>query len=78
MVELRDLTGPEIEKVLKKFPNAKKIAVENFLMTVSQCQNKYYALANLDKDRLLYGWNMDTVRAVRKGIDIASKVQVRG
>ena len=73
MTELRDLTSPEIERLLKKFPQARKIAVENFLMTVSQCLNKYYALANLNKDRLLYGWNIDTARAIRKGIDIASK-----
>jgi len=75
MQKLRDLTPQEIEKILKKFPNAKLVAVENFLMTVGQNQNKYYALANLDKDRLLYGWNSDTVRAIRKGIDLASKSQ---
>ena len=73
MPELRNLTGQEIEKILKKFPNAKRIAVETFLMTVANNSNKYYANANLDKDRLLYGWNIDTARAIRKGIDLASK-----
>lgn len=73
MPQLRSLTTTEIESILRKHPKARRIAVENFLMTVANNQNPYYVHANLDKDRLLYGWNSDTVRAIRKGIKLAQK-----
>jgi len=73
MTEMRDLPSQEIKKLLREFPQARRIAVENFLSTVSQCDSKYFAYANLDRDRILYGWNSDTYRAIRKGIEIAAK-----
>jgi len=71
MSELRKLNPEEIEKILKTFPNAKHIAVENFLMTVAACQKKYYTIENLKKDKFLYGWNSDTFKAILKGIETA-------
>ena len=75
--KMRNLTPQEIEILLQKYQGARKIAVENFLSTVSACAIKYYALQNLQKDRMAYGWNIDTYLAIREGINIANNRDIR-
>lgn len=52
-----------IEEALEKYPKAKRIAVENFVMSAwnGPESNRY----NLFGDTILYNWNNDTVRAIR-------------
>lgn len=50
-------------------PGTKRIAVENFLDTLSGDQAT--DLANLVMDRRLYGWNEKTVQAIHAGITLA-------
>jgi ABC-type lipoprotein release transport system permease subunit len=58
-----------ISQALEKYPKAKRIAVENFLAT-----SRYYdyttQLMNLKLDAKLYGWNADTVKAIRLGLKL--------
>lgn len=44
----------------------KKIAVENFLMSMGE--NAQEALANLEYDARIYKWNEATKKAIQKGI----------
>jgi len=58
-----------IEYVLKKYPKARRMAVENFIM--SSVGNRYdYQLANLEIDAELYKWNEATRQAIRTGLHI--------
>jgi hypothetical protein len=58
-----------IEYVLKKYPKARRIAVENFIM--SSVGNRYdYQLANLEIDAELYKWNEATRQAIGTGLHI--------
>jgi hypothetical protein len=58
-----------IEYVLRRFPKARRIAVENFIM--SSVGNRYdYQLANLEVDAELYRWNEATKQAIRTGLHI--------
>lgn len=66
---MRQLSIQEIEKVLRKNPAAKKIAVENFLATMGD--NKNIAMSNLGFDAKSYRWDTSTVRAIAQGIKIA-------
>lgn len=52
-----------IDMALEKFPEAKKIAVQNFVWSApaDHKANK----ANLTMDARLYNWNTDTVQAIR-------------
>jgi len=52
-----------IAKALKKFPKAKKIAVENFTMGYNQLSLE--ASMNLGADAACYRWNAHTVNAIR-------------
>jgi len=70
---MRNLTFEEIDALLRKYPKARKIAVEDFLSTVAAFQTKSNALANARKDTLLYGWNAQTVQAIWEGISTAFK-----
>lgn len=52
-----------IEQALKKFPKAKRIAVENFTMG---CDKMDFATEfNLQADTQAYKWNAQTVAAIR-------------
>ena len=64
------LSLEEIEKLANK-PNVRKIAVENFLMSVGNNTSEYVAMKNLELDSSLYNWNMATQTAIRKGIKLA-------
>jgi len=70
---MRNLTFEEIDALLRKYPKARKIAVEDFLSTVASFQTKSNALANARKDALLYGWNAQTAQAIWEGISTAFK-----
>lgn len=70
---MRSLTDKEIQ-ILSNTPGARKIAVENYLWSMGE--DEWIARANLELDRKLYGWNEPTYRAIKKGIEIASKPSV--
>ena len=53
----------KVEQILKKYPKAKRIAVENF--TMSRQDNHRNNLLNLAMDARLYNWNQQTVNAIR-------------
>jgi len=55
------------KKYLKKYPQAKKIAVQNFVGTLVG-KNIEDELANVGLDARLYKWNEDTVRAIQDAI----------
>jgi len=66
----KTLSCNEIEEILSlsKFKGAKRIAVENFLITSSTDIKQSYALMNLDYDKRLYKWNSTTVNAIKFGL----------
>jgi len=67
---MRELTIEEIKKLAAR-PGVKKVAVENFLMTVHHNTAVHAALYNLAMDAKLYGWNRATVNAILAGIKLA-------
>jgi len=54
----------KIEQALKKFPKAKRIAVENFT-SMGAGRWDMAAAMNLEADRAAYGWNAHTVNAIK-------------
>ena len=63
--EMRTLTIQEIEEFASR-PGVRRIAVENFLMTMGT--DPMAASMNLDYDAGLYSWNNETIRAIKDGI----------
>ena len=59
----------EIEELASK-KGVRKIAVENFLMTLpTEDENaEWNAYMNLDMDSRLYKWNSATLKAIKSGI----------
>ncbi len=53
-----------IAEALRKFPKAKKIAVENFTIGKEGMGMDVGTVMNLEMDTRLYKWNPDTVRAI--------------
>ena len=70
---MRKLTAEEIEKLAMR-KGVKKIAVENFLVTMTNNANERDAWMNLEMDARLYKWNVKTVRAIGDGIQLAFQV----
>lgn len=70
-MRLRELTSEEIKKFALR-EKVRRIAVENFLMTVTNCGTYENAIANLLDDRELYKWNQATFNAIRDGIMLAA------
>jgi len=68
---MRELTMVEIDKLASR-AKVKKIAVENFLITLTSNPDTSCALANLNMDARLYKWNAATQKAIRDGIKLAS------
>jgi hypothetical protein len=62
-----------IENALKKYPEAKRIAVENFVMT-ALVDAKYDNRYNLIDDTINYGWNADTFAAIRECLEAEEKI----
>lgn len=69
---LKPLTPAQISALASR-PKAKRLAVENFLMTVDVHPDLQSARANLDADAELYGWNAATVASIAMGIDLSAK-----
>ncbi len=49
----------------------KRIAVENFLMSLDFSVSRSLNLMNLKNDAVLYRWNAATIGAILRGIDTA-------
>jgi len=65
---MRALTEEEIERFASR-KGVKRIAVENFLMSMGE--SSMNATGNLYRDAGLYGWNHFTVQAINEGIQLA-------
>lgn len=59
---------PTVIEEFAQRPGVRRVAVENFLMTVNNNPTQHDALLNLDMDARLYGWNHETVEAICYGI----------
>lgn len=71
---MRKLTNEEIQKFATK-TGARKIAVENFLMSMGENEND--ARSNLELDTNLYKWNAATRNAILAGINLACRKESR-
>jgi hypothetical protein len=69
---MRQLTSEEIAKYASR-KGVRKIAVENFLMSLGNAGSLGNELANLYMDTQLYKWKSATVRAIEAGIRKAYK-----
>jgi len=67
---MKELNMDDINEILalKEYSKAKRIAVENFLMTVHNNLNYSVAFANLRMDSRLYTWNAHTIKAIICGM----------
>jgi len=70
--QLRELKVEEIKKFSSR-KGVKKIAVENFLLSVHNNVTKSVALDNLFYDAKIYKWNAATVKAILDGINLAAR-----
>lgn len=64
------LTREKIQE-LAGMPNVRKIAVENFLGSMSMENPLSGTYMNLDLDAWAYHWNKETIAAIETGIAIA-------
>lgn len=71
-MKLRRLTEDEVNRFASR-KGVKKIAVENFLISVTANEIKYNAVQNAYYDQRLYKWNSATLKAILDGIDLACK-----
>jgi len=69
---MRKLTNEEIEK-LASSKNVKKIAVENFLMSLNISGGRIENDMNAEYDARLYNWNYETLKAIKDGIRLSMK-----
>lgn len=69
---MRKLSLDEIKKFASR-KGVRRIAIENFLMSMGS--NYDHALINLEIDTQLYKWNKRTIKAIRDGISLASKIE---
>ena len=69
---MRELTNTEVETLANR-PGVRRIAVQNFLLTVTANPDSYCAHANLAMDTRLYRWNAATVRAIQAGIELSER-----
>ena len=67
---MRELNKNEISELANR-NGVKKIAVENFLMTMGA--DEICAWFNIDMDKTLYNWNRDTIKAIEAGIIKATR-----
>ena len=65
-------TNDLIDSALRKFPRAKKMAVENFCWSAPD--DKFANRANLQMDTRLYNWNRDTVKAIEYVLSWQNKI----
>ena len=69
---MRDLSLAEIEKFASA-KGVKRIAVENFLISLDKGSGAMGNTVNLHMDAQMYKWNSATVRAIEAGIRAAAK-----
>ncbi len=67
---MRKLELDEIEKLASRC-GVKRIAVENFLISITANPDRNCATQNAYFDQILYGWNGVTLKAILDGIDLA-------
>jgi len=67
---MKALTLQEI-KIFATRRNVRRVAVENFLMTLQNNGTPREAYQNLFRDAKMYRWNQNTIRAIKDGIDLA-------
>ncbi len=67
---LRRLTYTEIETLASR-PGVRRIAVENFLCSFPTDLEPMYQNMNLHDDARAYGWNTQTVQAIKEGLRLA-------
>lgn len=65
----RRLTLPEIEALAAR-PGARRIAVENVLISIPLNIPHEYQLVNIGIDARSYSWNSQTVRAIEDGLNM--------
>lgn len=65
----------EIDGLCNQF-NAKRIAVENFLMSLDLTMPPQFHMQNLVSDARLYQWPQTTVDAIQAGIKLAYGGQI--
>lgn len=65
------ISATQIEKLASR-SGVRRIAVENFLGSLGSL-TAYEATQNLYADSASYGWNAATVKAIRDGIELASR-----
>jgi hypothetical protein len=68
-MEAKDEVKAIIQRTLEKHPKARRIAVENFLMS-SVGYDYDNQIKNLYLDASLYRWNTQTVNAIRQGLNV--------
>jgi hypothetical protein len=68
------LTTDQI-KGLANGKGVRRIAVENFLISLGQERNALEATLNLHADAKSYGWNAVTIAAIKKGIRLFYEVR---
>ena len=61
-----------VQIALKNYPKAKPIAVENFCFSAPT--DKIANEMNLNEDARMYGWNSDTLNAIRSVLRAENKL----
>ena len=64
---MKKLTNKEIEEFANR-PGAKKIAAENFLMSIGEEDDLNNTIRNLLLDAKSYSWNKETIETIIDGI----------
>jgi hypothetical protein len=75
MAKLADLTSAEVEKFASR-KGVKRVAVENFLHSVTGNSTDSIATSNLWLDAGLYKWNDATQKAILDGINYSANKEV--
>lgn len=65
-------TEEAIQEALRRHPNARRIAVVNFVSSAGS--NGMHNALNLEQDRKAYGWNSTTVQAIKYGLRLCGKM----
>ena len=68
--KVRNLTIKEIDEFAKR-EGVKKVAVENFLMSMGMNDKEKFIRGNLFRDAQMYKWNKKTIIAISDGIKSA-------
>lgn len=69
---MKQLTLQEI-KTFATRRHVRRVAVENFLLSLHNNGTARAAYQNLMRDAKMYRWNQNTVKAIKDGIDLAVK-----